>query len=246
MNRQPWLLSLAIGALSLLPACRAFAVEPLRTNETGAAEVIMVKGWTVHVRRQLREQDEPAVTRALGLLKAQLEEICRVVPPVAVVELRKVHLWMSPEYPHSTPCAAYHPNVNWLRTHSRDPAMAKSVEFTNVRIFDAECRRMPIFVLHELAHAYHDQVLGYDCSGIKTAYAHAKAAGKYDRVQRQDSEGRLSYDRAYALTNDQEYFAETTEAFFGRNDMEPFTRAELETFDPEMFALLKKVWKCVP
>jgi len=52
--------------------------------------------------------------------------------------------------------------------------------------------------------------------------------------------------RAYAMTNDQEYFAETTEAFFGRNDMEPFTRDELEKFDPEMFALLKQVWKVSP
>jgi len=55
--------------------------------------------------------------------------------------------------------------------------MAQCVEFTNIRIFDAECRRMPVFALHELAHAYHHRVLGYDHAGIKAAYAHAKAGG---------------------------------------------------------------------
>jgi Mlc titration factor MtfA (ptsG expression regulator) len=120
--------------------------------------------------------------------------------------------------------------------------MAKSVEFTNVRTFEAESRRMPVFVLHELTHAYHDRVLGLDHAGIKAAYEKAKAGGKYDRVERQDSEGHTSMDRAYALTNDKEYFAECTEAFFGRNDFFPYTREQLKQHDPEMFALLEKVW----
>ena len=205
-----------------------------------------VAGWTVHIRQCLLENDSQSIARTLKLLTAQLEEIRRVIPKAALVELQKVPLWISPEYPGDKPCGAYHPNINWLREHGRDPAMAKSVEFTNVRIFDAECRRMPVFVLHELAHAYHDRVLGYDHAGIKAAYARAKVSGIYDRVQRQDSEGRLSYDRAYALKNEQEFFAETTEAFFGRNDMQPFTRDELEKRDPETATLLKHLWKVNP
>ena len=41
-------------------------------------------------------------------------------------------------------------------------------------------------------------------------------------------------------------FAETTEAFFSRNDFFPFTRAELKQHDPEMFALLEKLWGIQP
>ena len=48
--------------------------------------------------------------------------------------------------------------------------------------------------------------------------------------------------KAYALTNPMEYFAETTEALFTRNDFFPFTKEELEKHDPEMFELLNKVW----
>jgi Mlc titration factor MtfA (ptsG expression regulator) len=40
----------------------------------------------------------------------------------------------------------------------------------------------------------------------------------------------------------QEYFAESTEAFFSRNDFFPFTRAELKQHDPAIFQLLEKIW----
>jgi Mlc titration factor MtfA (ptsG expression regulator) len=122
------------------------------------------------------------------------------------------------------------------------------VEFTNVRIFEAETRRMPNFALHELAHAYHDRVLAGQpaIAQLDAAYQHAKAGGKYDRVERQDSEGHKRMDRAYALTHPFEYFAETTEAYFTRNDFFPYTRDELKQHDPEMFELLPKLWGVAP
>ncbi|MBI5775741.1 MAG: zinc-dependent peptidase, partial [Verrucomicrobia bacterium] len=207
-----------------------------------ARETRAIAGWTVHISRELLDKESAATARARELLEAQLKEIIRVVPARAVEEMKKVPLYFSRPYEGFAKGAAYHPNVNWLREHRRDPAMAKAVEFMNIDIFDAEVRRMPVFVLHELAHAFHDRVLGNGHAGIKAAYERAKASGKYDRVERQDSEGRKRLDRAYALTNPQEYFAETTEAFFGHNDFFPYTRAQLKAHDPEMFALLEKVW----
>jgi Mlc titration factor MtfA (ptsG expression regulator) len=135
-----------------------------------------------------------------------------------------------------------------LTENGRDPAMAQGVEFTNVRIFEAETRRMPNFALHELAHAYHDRVLAGQpvIAQLDAAYQHAKAGGKYDRVERQDSEGHKRMDRAYALTNPFEYFAETTEAYFTRNDFFPYTRDELKQHDLEMFELLPKLWGVAP
>jgi Mlc titration factor MtfA (ptsG expression regulator) len=122
--------------------------------------------------------------------------------------------------------------------------MAKGVEFTNVRIFEAETRRMPNFALHELAHAYHNRTVRMSFSNleIKKAYNNAKASGKYDRVERKDSEGRSHMGRAYAMMNPQEYFAECTEAYFSRNDFFPFNGIELKQHDPDMFTLLEKLW----
>ncbi|HSJ03349.1 MAG TPA: hypothetical protein VK956_12885 [Verrucomicrobium sp.] len=204
----------------------------------------LIAGWKVHVNPKLMEQDAPALEKAMGLLRAQLEEIVRVVPAKAVAELQKVPLWINPEYPGVGPRAEFHPNAVWLRTNGRDPGMANGVEFTNVRIFEAETRRMPNFALHELAHAYHclSVRMGFGNLEIKAAYEKAKAGGKYDRVERRDSEGRSHMDRAYAMTTAQEYFAECTEAYFSRNDFYPFTREELKQQDPEMMDLLERLW----
>jgi hypothetical protein len=39
-----------------------------------------------------------------------------------------------------------------------------------------------------------------------------------------------------------EYFAETSEAYFERNDMEPFDLAELKAKDPAVIPVLEKIW----
>jgi hypothetical protein len=201
----------------------------------------VIAGWTLHISAKI---DQAAFTKALPLLQAQLEEIIRVVPAKAVSELQKVPLWINPEYPKVRPRAEYHPGADWLRDNDRDPVMARAVEFTNVRIFEEETRRMPNFALHELAHAYHHRSLrmSYSNLEIKNAYEKAKASGKYERVERKDSEGRTRMERAYAMTNPQEYFAECTESYFSRNDFFPFTRDELKQHDPKMFALLERLW----
>ncbi len=201
-----------------------------------------LSGWSVHVSTRLISEQPTEVEKALQMMQLQLDEIVRKVPAAAVAELRKVPLWISPEYPNTRPRAEYHPNAGWLRENGRDPQMVKGVEFTNVLIFEAECRRMPNFTLHELAHGYHDRVLGFEQAEILAAFEKARAGGRYERVQRQDSEGRRRLDRAYAMTNAKEYFAECTEAYFSRNDFYPFNREELEKHDPEMFALLGRVW----
>jgi hypothetical protein len=205
-----------------------------------------IEGWTVFVSDVLLEKENEATSRALDLLQKHLEEIARVVPAPAVARLRTVPLWFSPAYPGVRPRAEYHPAVGWLRKNGRNPAMAKGIEFTNIRTFAQETRRMPVFVLHELAHSYHDQVLGFDNPEIKAAYRRAVDSKSYDAIERSfgNPAKKNTTERAYAMTDAKEYFAETTEALFGRNDFYPFTRVELEKHDPEMYRLLRRLWQC--
>jgi hypothetical protein len=166
------------------------------------------------------------------------------VPATAVAELRKVPLWFSPEYPGTQQRAEYHPGAGWLRNNKRNPAMAKAVEFTNIRIFERETKRMPNFALHELAHAYHDRVLakGFGNEAIKAAFENAREKGLYEKVEQRFGDGRSATVRSYAITNPMEYFAECTEAYFSTNDFFPFTNKQLEKHDPQMFALVKTLW----
>ena len=206
-------------------------------------ETRRIEGWAVRVSRTLLAADPELTERAISLLTAQLKKVAGVVPPAPLSDLRRVTLWVSPEYPGTPPRAEYHPGEQWLKENGRDPAMVHGVEFTNVRIFEAETRRMPLLALHELAHAYHHRVLGHDHAGIREAFEAALKSGKYDRVERRDAEGRTRLDRAYALANPQEYFAEGTEAFFGANDFYPYTREELRSHDPGLHALLARLWR---
>ena len=215
-----------------------------KAHDNDKYEARMMEGWAVLISRQLLEKEPDVTAKAMVLLQKQLTEIHRVVPKDAVTKLQQVRLYFTPEYHNFAPSAEYHPGAGWLAANKRDPDMAKNVEFTNARVFEVDIQRMPLLVLHELAHAYHDRFLpqGHNNPDIKAAYEKAKASGLYDRVERRDSQGNTRMDKAYAMTNAAEYFAETTEAYFGTNDFFPYTTAELKKHDPFMHELLGKIW----
>lgn len=212
--------------------------KPLRETRT-------ILGWQVHVHRDLLADEAAATAKALGLLEVQLGEIVRVVPAGALAELRKVPLYFNPEYPGVRPRAEYHPDSGWLDENGRDPAMERGVEFTNILHFEEETDRMPNFTLHELAHAFHHRVLpmGFANPELRLAYEAAKKGGAYEKVERRHGGTKPNtFERAYAMTNPQEYFAETSEAFFSKNDFYPFTNEELSQHDPGMAELLRELW----
>lgn len=140
------------------------------------------------------------------------------------------------------PCACYHVSPEWLQSHGFDPAKAKGVEIASALTFLSWRGAQPSMLMHELSHAYHDQVLGKPHPGLKKALERARKSGRFDRVVRVMG----NVDRHYALTNTDEYFAETTEALFGVNDFFPFVRGELMAVDPEGAALVTELWKAEP
>jgi dipeptidyl-peptidase-4 len=98
--------------------------------------------------------------------------------------------------------------------------------------------RVSIPVLNNLAHAYHDQALGFDEPEIIKAYDDAMNKGIYEECLLYNGETA----KHYATTDHKEYFAEATEAYLYHNDFYPFVRAELRAHDPAAFALMEKIW----
>jgi len=244
LSAMPCLLRILI-ALLLFPVVRLIAEDSNTSDSAIERETRELNGWKVHINRELLKSEPKATKLALGLLRKQLVEIVQVVPEQAVAELRKVPLNFSPKYPDTNGGAEFHPGVEWLKEHGRDPVMVKGVEFSNILNFEQETRRMPNFALHELAHAYHNIVLqeGFGNPQITATFERAKEGGRYDKVERWHGVAdRNTFERAYAINNPMEYFAETTEAYFSRNDYFPFNRAELKAHDPEMFDLLTELW----
>ena len=208
-----------------------------------------IAGWQVHIAKKLIETEAAETKRALAGLEKMLKAIVRDVPASAVNELKKVPLYFSQAYKPGKSGAEFHPDVGWLRENGRDPAMAHAVEFSGVKDFEAEMRRMPNFALHELAHAFHFRVLpdGFSNREIEAAFERAKRGGRYEQVERSNGDGKpVTIERAYGMSNAMEYFAEATEAYFARNDFFPFTREELRECDPEMHDLLERLWSYSP
>jgi hypothetical protein len=197
-----------------------------------------IVGWTVRVNRELLTTQRELGSNALALLAVKLQEITNAVPARACDALKRIPIWLGVNDGHA-PCAEYHPSKDWLGKNGYNPDKAKCVEIGNARRFIDWSRSQPSMILHELAHGYHDQVLGYRHEGIRQAYDRAKITGLYESVRRNNGKT----EKAYALNNDQEYFAEATEAFFGTNDFYPFTRDELKEHDPEVFQVLEEVWR---
>lgn len=227
---------IAFALLATLLPLRA--EEPQKLTAADYASVPL-HGWTVHVEKSL--DGHPRRAEALALLEKKLAGVVAVVPPAAVVKLKEVPLWLSR---NAAPGACYHPSAEWLKANGRVVEMARSIEFQNIDHFIDWSGTQPQMVLHELAHAWHHRCLpgGYDNPPIRAAFDAAVATGKYEKVRH--AGGREQ--RHYALTNAMEYFAEATEAYFGRNDFQPFDRAELLAFDPAGHRLVEEIWGIAP
>jgi hypothetical protein len=228
-----WKLFLAISLLaSPIVQESKQAYEP-----TSAYEVRQIEGWKVLVHKRLTAE-KPAVEReAMRLLDQQLHQIVRVVPEKPLAELRKIPIWIEYFHPRH-PCACYHEDAGWLKENGFNPEKVKCVEIANPENFIEWLKSQPWMVLHELAHGYHDRVLGNQEPRVLAAYRKMKDSGKYDSVLRYS--GRT--ERHYGLNNQMEYFAEATEAFFGVNDYFPFVRAEQKQVDPEIDKILVEIW----
>jgi len=199
-----------------------------------------IEGWQVFVDPALLAgEHQREGGRALQMLANHLQRIALLVQGDQLRDLRKVAIWI--EYHHPTLAAMqYHPNIDWLRAHGHDPRLAKKVHIPRAKalLSRQQMVKHPMVVLYELAHAYHDQVLGFGRRDIIAAYKKAKASGTYDKVLLYTG----AYVRHYGMTDHKEYFAEGTEAYFYRNDFYPFVRAELKEHDPTLHDLLVKIW----
>jgi hypothetical protein len=192
------------------------------------------------VSKSFLEREAMLAKSTLTLLHQRLRQVASRVPPVATKKLRAIRVWVEEKEPHHS-CMTYHPDPDWLRDHGMNPDKARAVEVANARKFLEWTSEQPWMVLHELSHGYHHQFLkgGFDNVEIKAAFDRAMKAKRYESVERKG--GKI--EKAYAATDPMEYFAEASEAFFGTNDFYPFVRAELRRHDPELYALLRRLWR---
>jgi hypothetical protein len=197
-------------------------------------------GWTVHADKKLVDGEAKALgARALSMLANHLERIDILIEGKPLEDLKKMEIFIEHAHPELGNMQ-YHPGVDWLNERGYDPRLVKKVHIPQAAelLSRQQMLKHPAVILHELAHAYHDQILSFDEPSIIKAYDDAMKKGIYEKS--------LLYTgdivKHYGATNHKEYFAECTEAYLYHNDFFPFVRAELRKHDPEAFALMEKVW----
>lgn len=233
---------------TLLIALFLAKADPATSGEASAKKhfdpiVREIQGWNVHIDPTMLEGEHSAEgTRALTMLESHLQRIAIMIPQDRLKQLQTLGIWIEHDHPEiDVEPGPYHPDVEWLVERGYDPRLAKKVHITRAAslLERDQLAKHPSVILHELSHAFHDQILGgYEEPRILAAYEKAMKAGIYGEVL--DHSGRKV--TAYAATTPMEYFAEGTEAYFDRNDFYPFVRAELKEHDPILHDLLEEIW----
>ena len=214
--------------------------DPLWTEGSHSCEddryqSFAVQGWAVCADAGIFS-DEDHGAAVLTLLHADLETIQAVLPASATAHLQGVRIWI--EERSDWEGAVYHPSATWLEENGYPTYWAESIQLANSANYLSWTAIQPAIVLHELSHAWHHQVVGYDDPQIAGAYDAAMSSGIYDEVAY--AGGGVSV--AYATTNVQEYFAELSEAWFWENDFYPFVQEELIAFDPLGAEVIEAIW----
>ena len=223
---------LLIVFASLTFATPAFAFDP--TDKYVKREI---EGFSLLIHPEVEKHPDEAKA-AFAELESQLKKINAAVPEKPLAVLKQVKFWVE-WAAKKNGAAEFHVSAGWLKANGYNPEKARGIEINNLKNFVAWSRKtQPWMILHELAHAYHFIVLDAKYEPLHAAYKQAMERKLYDSVEFVDGRKR----RAYATTNAAEYFAELSEAYFGKNDFFPFTRNELKAHDPVGFEMVKKAW----
>ncbi len=199
-----------------------------------------VEGWTVRVDdRLLAPPNEALGAGALRFLECKLADIKAVVAAGPLARLQTVPIVLDLSHGKLS-SMQYHPSADWLEENGYSTNLVQCVHIPVAAELATprNINEQPWVVLHELAHAYHDQVLGFEDPRILTAYERFKKSGHGDAALLFNGE-RV---RHYGLTDHKEFFAEMTETYFGENDFFPFNRAELLSAEPEILELMQAIW----
>ena len=200
-------------------------------------EPVPIEDWKVCRTIALRENQPTVSSDAIQLLTSNLSHIETLISADIIAYLKTVRIWLEEDVP-AFPGAVYHPSAGWLSNNGYPEYWAEGIQIGNATNYLNWTSIQPAMVLHELSHAWHHQVIGYDQMEIVNAYAAALESGIYDSVEYAGG----GMQPAYGMNNKQEYFAELSEAYFWENDFYPFNRSQLETFDPQGFTAIENAW----
>ncbi len=202
----------------------------------------LIEGFTVMVSTEAGEGVvKDAELKPMDVLALEFATLKKVLLPKQVEALQKVPVWVEwDEYQTLSngrvgrALAVYYGGSQLgLLKDKKNPFKSKCVTVLSLKLLtemhQPKRENNSLVVLHEYAHAVHDQLLGFDHAGIKAAYKQALERKLYDKAQ-------------YVSTNEAEFFAEVTCAYYDQLNYYPKTRDDLKKHDPATHQLLESIW----
>jgi len=248
-------LAYLVQSATALPPVPARALDP---EVAKSYELRKIKGMNVYVERELLDAGEKVVDDALNCLEQRIDEVMKVIPTKHLAHFQKLCIWVvwdnSPTF------------IKASIPHGSSRYMTKNSDKTGDPIEDAKKGGIEVpavymllepklsltmhyfqyWLIHEFAHAYHDQVLGYDDLQIERAYLAAKERKLYDSVETKFMNGDRKIELitmpAYANANQYEYFAELSMKYFTTSSSFPYNRIDLKKHDPTGYKLMEETW----
>ncbi|MDY3556953.1 hypothetical protein R5W24_006132 [Gemmata sp. JC717] len=202
-----------------------------------------IEGFTFLVSDEALAADASKYERPpLEVLEHECKHLTKMLSPKAVDLLRRLTVFVNWDERVSlsngrqgAALATYYGGGPQLQVkEGRHPLQAKTVTIHSLKSLTEQRQpkddgRAKSLLLHEFAHAVHDQLFGFDHAGIRAAYEQAM-------------ERRLYEKDFYAATNRMEFFAELSCAYLDQLHHYPHNRTELKKHDPVTFKTLESLW----
>jgi hypothetical protein len=200
--------------------------------------------WKVFLERELVDEHADLADAALRRLDKKLGELSQLLPEHARARLQRLPIYLL--LGEESRAGGRDNGAEYFQHNAPDffefldPRWGSSLVIYSARNYvwldDDWALRV---LIHEFGHAWHLEQWMEKQPDILAAWQNAVDQKLYEEVK--DLRGRR-IDRAYAATNQLEYFAELSCAYFFRGEYEPFDREALRQHDPIGFAMLEKMW----
>lgn len=192
--------------------------------------MIELQGFKIRVVTDfIWNQETDNAYRYLGKV---LDEMKTVLPAPALKRMQEKDLWLTMDG-DSAPTVEY---------YTKEGERAGCVIINDITEFYRQSvTNRPFLLTHYLALQYADRFLKPHGDLLSTAWEKAVSSGRYESVDYFDGK-KVITAKAEAIANPSAYFAELSEAYWGKNDFFPFDYHDMEAFDSDGFRLMEEIW----
>ena len=253
-----WLLLLIGGALptpswchdAMCPNESASKSSPTEVQAVNFAKPLRdytcrrVAGWSVLIEEEMVTKDSVLADRIQRRVATKLKEVRSLLPVHTLSVLQRVPIFFM--YGDKSSRGGRARGAQYFAESAPDfnkrldPRMAGAIVIYSAEHFcslsEFGATKM---LLHELSHAWHLEQWSENKPDIMLTFKGAVEKHLYEKVRKSDGS---TLQKAYALENQLEYFAELSCVWFCGNDHFPFDRGDLALYDPSGYQLMQQLW----